>query len=150
MAAAPLPSTRKKARHLLVQALYQWQLAQEDIAAIEAQFYADHSMARVDTQFFGELLHGIPANLADVDAAYEQFLDRKMESLDPVSRAVLRLGTYELMYRIDVPYKVAINESVNLAKTFGPSEAHKYINGILDKVAGITRRVELSAGRARG
>lgn len=147
MAVRPLPSTRKKARHLLVQALYQWQLAQEDIAAIEAQFHADHSMARVDTQFFGELLHGIPANLADVDAAYEQFLDRKMESLDPVSRAVLRLGTYELMYRIDVPYKVAINESVNLAKTFGPTEAHKYINGILDKVAGITRRVELSAAR---
>lgn len=150
MAAAPLPSTRKKARHLLVQALYQWQLAQEDIATIEAQFHTDHSMAKVDTQFFGELLHGIPANLEEIDAAYDQFLDRKAESLDPVSRAVLRLGTYELLYRIDVPYKVVINESVNLARTFGPTEAHKYINGILDKVAGITRRVELSAGRARG
>lgn len=146
----PLPSTRKKARQLLVQALYQWQLAGAEVNRIEAEFHADHSMTKVDVQFFNELLHGIPRRLTEIDAAYHGFLDREASSLDPVSLAVLRLGTYELLYRIDVPFKVVINEAVNLAKIFGPTDAHKYINGILDKVAAGARRVEVTASRSRG
>lgn len=147
--AAPLPSTRKKARQLLIQALYQWQSAGADITRIEAEFCADNGMAKVDAAFFHELLHGIPRQLVEVDGAYSPFLDRKMGDLDPVSRAVLRLGAYELLYRIDVPYKVVINEAINLAKMFGPTDAHKYINGVLDKVAARARSVELSATRER-
>jgi len=143
------PSNRKKARHLLVQALYQWQLTGTSINSIEAEFFTDNKMDAVDTQFFRELLHGIPEKVVELDAGYALYLDRRQDELDPVSLAVLRIGTYELMFRIDVPYKVVINESVNLAKAFGPSEAHKYINSILDKVAVASRKVEISAARPK-
>ena len=111
-----LPSARKKARQLLVQALYQWQVSGSDIGVIETEFFTDNNMAKVDTEFFRELLHGIPGKLDEIDGAYEPHLDRKSKDLDPISRAILRVGTYELSFRIDVPYKVAINEAVNLAK----------------------------------
>ncbi|MEH6466859.1 MAG: transcription antitermination factor NusB, partial [Porticoccus sp.] len=113
----------------------------------EAEFFADNNMSKVDTDFFRELLHGIPKKLDEIDGIYELHLDRKLGDLDPISRALLRMGTYELSFRIDVPYKVVINEAVNLAKKFGPTDAHKYINGILDKVAMATRAVEVKANR---
>lgn len=144
---AVLPSTRKKARHLLVQALYQWQISDSNLNEIEAQFFADSNMKKVDVDFFRELLHGIPAVVDELDTACEPHLDRSREGLDPVSQALLRMGAYELLHRIDVPYKVAINEAVNLAKTFGPTDSHKYINGVLDKVARASRQIEISAGR---
>ena len=142
---ASLPSHRKKARHLLVQALYQWQLAGADLHAIEAQFFTDNDMRKVDTEFFREVLHGIAATVDELDACYGKYLDRALDELDPVSRALLRLGTYELLHRIDVPYRVAINEGINLAKAFGPTDAHKYVNGILDKVAAGSRQLEIAA-----
>lgn len=144
-----LPSTRRKARQLLVQALYQWQLSGSDLHSIEAEFFADNDMRKVDTGYFRELLHGIPGKLSEIDAAYASHLDRKSSDLDPVSRALLRIGCYELCFRIDVPYKVAINEAVNLAKSFGPTDAYKYINGILDKVAAERRAVEVKAEQRR-
>ena len=142
-----LLSKRKKARNLLVQALYQWQISGTGLANLEAQFCTDNDMGKVDREFFHELLHGVPAKLQEIDECYAQFLDRRRDALDPVSTAVLRLGTYELMYRVDVPYRVAINEAVNQAKKFGPTDAFKYINGILDKVATQTRSVEIEAMR---
>ncbi|MBQ0712114.1 MAG: transcription antitermination factor NusB [Porticoccus sp.] len=142
-----LPSTRKKARQLLVQALYQWQISGSDIGSIEVEFFTDNNMTKVDTEFFRELLHGIPRKLDEIDGAYEPHLDRKLGDLDPISRALLRMGTYELSFRIDVPYKVVINEAVNLAKKFGPTDAYKYINSILDKVAMATRATEIKADR---
>lgn len=144
---SPLPSARKKARRLLVQALYQWQLAGGGAAAIEAQFRADNDMAKVDGDYFHDLLHGILQAAAALDAAYGPYLDRSIEALDPVSRALLRMGTYELLHRIDVPYRVAINEAVNLAKAYGPEEAHRYVNGVLDKVAAANRQLEIAAAR---
>lgn len=148
-ASKPLPSMRKKARQLLVQALYQWQLSGADLHSIEAEFFTDNKMKKVDIAFFRELLHGIPKQLEEVDGAYQSHLDRDASELDPISRALLRLGSYELCFRIDVPYKVAINEAVNLAKTFGPTDAYKYINGILDKVAAEKRSIEVTAQRRR-
>jgi len=145
---ATKPSNRKKARHLLVQALYQWQLSGTAITNIEAEFFSDNDMAQVDTAYFRELLHGIPAGLASVDEAFRNFLDRNLDDLDPISLAVLRIGTYELLFRVDVPYKVVINEAVNLAKSFGPEDAHKYVNSILDRVAASSRGVEIRAARA--
>lgn len=145
----PLPSTRTKARKLLVQALYQWQVAGADIREVEVQFFTDNDMKNVDTDYFRELLHQIPAQLDVVDNAYAPLLDRKPEDLDPVSKTVLRIGAYELVNRIDIPYKVVINESVNLAKKFGPTDAHKYINSILDKLAGEIRGIEIQAERKK-
>ncbi|SRR5690625_867078 len=144
---ASIASRRKRSRNLLVQAMYQWQLAGADLNRIEAEFHTDNDMSRADAEYFSELLHGIPGHLDEIDAAFEPFLDRKLSELDPVSLAILRLSTYELLYRIDVPYKVVINEGVNLTKNFGPTEAHKYVNGVLDKVAGRTRVAEFRAAR---
>jgi len=139
------PSQRKKARHLLVQALYQWQLTGTSVGKIEAEFFTDNKMDDVDTQFFRELLHDVPARVNELDGGFKNYLDRNLDELDPVSLAVLRIGTYELLFRVDVPYKVVINEAVNLAKSFGPTDAHKYINSILDKVAAASRRTEIKA-----
>jgi len=141
------PSNRKKARSLLVQAFYQWQLSGAAINVIEAEFFTDNAMDKVDTGYFRELLHEIPARVGELDERFAPFLDRAQTELDPVSLAVLRIATYELLYRIDVPYRVAINEAVNLAKSYGPSEAHRYINGVLDKVAAHSRQAEIHANR---
>ncbi len=141
------PKMRQKARRLLAQALYSWDVGKADLIDIEAEFHGDNNMATVDTELFHEILFGVPKNLTEIDAAYDLYLDRNQDQLDPVSRAILRLSTYEMLYRIDVPYKVVINEGVNLAKTFGPTDAHKYINGILDRVAIAKRSIEVTANR---
>lgn len=142
-----LPALRRKARHYALQALYQWEIARQPINDIEAQFLADNDMTHVDTEFFGELLHEIPANLNALQAQFEPLLDRKLSDLDPIELTLLRMGVYELLHRIDVPYKVVINECINLAKRFGATDGHRYINSVLDKVATSARPVEIAAGR---
>ena len=144
------PSERRKARRSLVQAFYQWQVGGDDISAIETQFYADDTLHGADKTYFSELLHSVPACVDDLDGTFGVFLDRKQSALDPVSLAILRIATYELIKRIDLPYKVVINEAVNLAKTFGPAEAHKFVNGIVDRVATKTRQLEINAAKTRG
>jgi N utilization substance protein B len=134
---------RRKARKLIMQALYQWHMTGDDVAVIEAQFRAEYS-GKTDWDYFHEVFSEIPRQHEELDAQYEPFLDRQLKSLDPVEKALLRLGTFELAKRIDVPYKVVINECVNLAKQFGASESHKYINGILDKLARDLRSLEAS------
>ena len=136
---------KQKARKLLVQALYSWDLGGTDLETIEVNFHLENDMNKVDTELFKTILFGAPQNLEQIDSAYQKYLDRDQEKLDPVSRAILRLTTYELMFSIEVPYKVAINEGVNLAKTFGPTDAFKFINGVLDRVAADTRAVEIAA-----
>ena len=136
---------KQKARKLLVQALYSWELGGTDLETIEVNFHLDNDMTKVDGELFKTVLFGVPQNLDKVDSAYQKYLDRDEEKLDPVSRAILRLTSYELIFSIEVPYKVAINEGVNLAKTFGPTDAFKFINGVLDRVAVDTRAVEIAA-----
>lgn len=136
---------KQKARKLLVQALYSWDLGGTDLETIEVNFHSENDMSKVDTELFKTILFGAPQNLEQIDGAFQKYLDREQEKLDPVSRAILRLTTYELMFSIEVPYKVAINEGVNLAKTFGPTDAFKFINGVLDRVAADTRAVEIAA-----
>ncbi len=138
---------RQKTRRLLVQALYSWDLGGTDLATIEAEFHLDNDMAKADVELFHEILYAVPKQLATIDAAYASYLDRTVAELDPISRAVLRLSTYELAERLDVPYKVVINEGVNLAKTFGPTDAYKYINGVLDKAAAALRSAEVTANQ---
>jgi len=129
-----------------MQALYQWHMAGSDLNRIEAEFRTDYDMKPVDTDYFHELLHQIPAQLDEVQALFEPHLQgRNLQELDPITLALLRLACYELKSRIDVPYKVVINESVSLAKKFGATDAHKFINGVLDKVSADVRAVEVKS-----
>lgn len=144
-----LTDMRRSARSFALQALYQWHMSGNSVTEIELQFRMDNDMSGTDLPLFSELLHGVPANAAELDKAYEPFLDRNLDDLDPIERAVLRIGSFELIHRIVVPYKVVINESVDLAKTFGATESHKYVNGILDKLAARVRMNEVNAKRGK-
>lgn len=138
---------KQKSRKLLVQALYSWELGGTDLQTIEVNFHLENDMSKIDTDLFKKVLYEVPENLAKIDEAYQPYIDREQDQLDPVSRAVLRIATYELLFSIEVPYKVAINEGVNLAKTFGPTDAYKFINGVLDRVAAQARAVEIAANQ---
>ena len=144
--ANPLAAKRHKARHYAMQALYQWHMAGASLAEIEAEFREEYDFDKVDGDYFHSLLHEIPAHLDAVEAAFSSYMvDRSLEELDAVERAILRIATFELMERLDVPYKVSINEAVNLAKKFGATDSHKFINGVLDRVAQQLRSVEVTA-----
>ena len=140
-----LAAERRKARHYGMQALYQWHMAGASLTAIEAEFRADYDFSHVDLEYFQALLHGVPAHVDELEARLEPLLDRKLSDLDPIERTLLRMGTYELAYRPDVPYKVVINEAVALTRKFGATDGHKYINGVLDKVARELRKVEIDS-----
>ena len=135
------PSARRKARKFAVQALYQWQLAGASLMDIELEFREDNDMKSVDVDYFCELLHGVPKQVSRLDECITPLLDRPIEELTSIELAVLRLSTYELLERPDVPFKVVINEGVDLAKTFGATDGHKYVNGILD---GLARQIHSS------
>jgi N utilization substance protein B len=140
-----LAAERRKARHYAMQALYQWHMADAALNVIEAEFRSDYDFDHVDLEYFQALLHGVPARVDELEAVFEPLLDRNIKDLDPIERTLLRMGTFELKERIDVPYKVVINEAVALAKKFGASESHKYINGVLDKAARQLREAEIGA-----
>lgn len=140
--------SRHKAREVAVQALYQWQLTQQAPEQIESHFILDHEMGGVDVEYFHRLVREIPSHLHELDDHITPHLDREMAEVDPVERAILRLGTYEFEFQPEIPYKVILNEAVELAKTFGGEHGHKYVNAILDKVAAALRAREVQAGRA--
>lgn len=135
---------RKRARDLLVQALYQWQLAGADAEQVEAEFRADNGR-KTDWEFFHDALTHIANHTVEIDQSFASYLDRDIKQLDPIETGILRLGLYELSQRIDVPYRVVINEYVELAKKYGASESHKFINGVLDKAARKLRALEQRA-----
>jgi len=136
----------RRARRSAMQALYQWQASMQNLGDIEQQFLVDQDMSKVDTGYFHELLHQIPACLDTLDEALTPLIDRPLNEVDPVERAILRIGIFELTHRPDIPYRVVLNEAVQLAKQFGATDGHKYINGILDKAARQLRALELNAG----
>lgn len=129
------PAARTKARERVLQALYQWQLAAQDIPTIEAYFLQEHDMKKVDIAYFELLLHNIPATINELQKLILPFLDRDFEQLDPIERAILYIGSYELRYCQDVPFRVVLNEGIELAKKFGATESYKFVNGVLDKYA---------------
>ncbi|WP_221797799.1 transcription antitermination factor NusB [Oceanobacter mangrovi] len=145
----PSPAARRKARRFAVQALYQWQLAGANLSQIEAEFRADNDMSKVDLEYFHDILHGVPKDCATLDEKITPLLDRRLDEMTPVELSILRLGAYEMLRRIDVPYKVVINESVELAKTFGATDGHKFVNGVLDKLAQRERMVEIRGNRGQ-
>ena len=143
-----MANKRSRARQHALQALYQWQLTGQDVADIERQFLENEELAKADVGLFVDLLHGVPGNLRELDEALGPLLDRPVERVDPVERAVLRIGAFELSHHLDIPYRVVINEAVELAKRFGAEQGHRYVNGVLDKLAQRLRSRE-SAPKSR-
>lgn len=138
---------RNKARRYAVQALYQWQMTGQEVHAVVEQFALEHSMKDEEYEYFREAVDGVVLHRHELDDHLVPFLDRPIEAVDPVERAILRLAVYELALRPDVPYRVVINEAIELAKTFGAEHGHRFVNGLLDKAAARLRAVEMRAGR---
>jgi N utilization substance protein B len=125
-----------------------WQMTGEDVSTIEQQFLLEQDMKNVDLKYFKELLHKVPAHVQELDDHIAPLLDRPFNELDPVECAIMRLGAYELQHRPDIPYKVVINEAVELTKIYGAEEGHKYVNSILDRVAKKLRSIEVAARKS--
>ena len=140
-----MSQARTNARRNAVQAVYQWQMTGQNLSTIEQQFLEEERLKNAQRSYFTELFYGVPKNLDSIDEVLSEFVDRPVEKIDPVERAILRISVYELLNRLDVPARVVINEGINLAKRFGAEASHKYINGILDKVAQKKRPDEMKA-----
>ncbi len=128
------PTPRRKAREIAIQAVYSWQLSNNDISEVEANFITDNAKRRFDIEYFSLILHGVANKLTIIDDAIKPFVDRPLEEIDHVEKAILRVGVFELIDCTDVPYKVVINEAIELAKSFAADDSHKFVNGVLDKV----------------
>lgn len=140
------PSARRKARRFSVQALYQWIIAGGTAHEIETYYRTSNDMRKTDVLYFGEVLRAVITNHGALDVLYAQFLDRSVKELDPIECSILRIGAYELQHRLDIPVRVVINEAIELTKEFGATDdSHKYINGVLDKVARRLRAAEIAA-----
>jgi N utilization substance protein B len=144
--AQPKAGDRRRARGMAMQGLYQRHFSKSAISNIEAEFMVDNDMSKVDLLYFRDLLHGTSREQAELDRLIEPFLDRPLQEVDPVELAIVRLGAYELKFRLDVPYKVVINEGIEMAKRFGGTEGHRFVNSILDK---LSRRLRLAEIRPR-
>ena len=138
-------SPRHRARELALQGIYQWRITSGDIAQIERQINAEKNLGRYDKELFSRLLRGALEQHAALETLLSEYLDRPLAELSPVEFAVLLLGAFELSQHHEVPYKVIINEAVELAKTYGGTDGHKYVNGVLDKLAPKLRAVEFAA-----
>lgn len=138
------PIERHNARRYALQAMYQWQLADASLTDIEFEFLKYRVDKKIDLDYFKELLHGIPKYQDEIDREMQPFLARSLTEIDPVELAVLRLAIYELIKRLDIPYRVIINEALELTKKFGSIEGHKFVNGVLDRIAKKNRLAELN------
>jgi N utilization substance protein B len=138
-------AARSRARRRALQALYAWQLSGSHMKAVIEQFRHEQDMEVADLEYFEDLLQGVEAHVGELDAALVPYVDREVEQIDPIERAALRLAAYELKYRLDVPYRVVINEAIEVTKRFGADHGHSYVNGVLDKLAGELRAAEKGA-----
>jgi N utilization substance protein B len=134
--------SRRRSRELALQALYQWLLSADEADALCGQAAENKDYARADTGYFQLLARGVIERAGELHAALQPFLDRPAQQLSPIEHALLLVGAYELMYAPEVPYRVAINEAVELAKAYGGTDGHKYVNGVLDKLASQARQEE--------
>ncbi|MHB1237902.1 MAG: transcription antitermination factor NusB [Gallionella sp.] len=141
---SPNKSPRHRARELALQGIYQWRVTAGDEAKIEKQIHAEKNLGRYDKELFSRLLRGSLSLHAELEELLAQHIDRPLEELSPVEFAVLLLGAFELSRQVEVPYKVVINEAVELAKTFGGTDGHKFVNGVLDKLAPQLRALEFA------
>ncbi|MGA8008966.1 MAG: transcription antitermination factor NusB [Thiomonas sp.] len=139
-------SARRKSRELAFQGLYEWLLAGSDAGAIEAFLHERYPTIKLDDEHFQSLLHGALAEAAPLDAIIQPHIDRQTNELSPVEHALLLMGTFELQRHLDVPYRVVINEAVELGKVYGGTDGYKYVNGVLDRIAAQLRKTEVEAG----
>ena len=135
-------AARSRARRRALQALYAWQIGGSRMHAVIEQFRHEQDMEVADLEYFEDLLNGIERHVAVIDEAIKPYVDREVEQIDPIERAALRMAAYELKYRPDVPYRVIINEAIEVTKRFGADHGHSYVNGVLDKLAGVLRSAE--------
>ena len=136
---------RTKAREFALQAVYQWQLSGNAIHDIVNQFAIEKKPNTYEVEYFKELLEGVAKSLDELDEKLSPLVDRKIEQIDPVERAILRIAAFELMHHYEIPYRVIINEAVELAKKFGADQGHKYVNGVVDKLSRSVRQLEFNA-----
>jgi N utilization substance protein B len=141
------PHARSRARRRALQAIYAWQMSHTAIGKVIDQFQNEQDMEVADTEYFEDLVRGVEANLATLDQALAAYLDRDIAQVDPIERAVLRIAAYELRHRIDVPYRVVINEAIETTKRFGSEHGHTFVNGVLDHAAAAWRPAEAQAPR---
>ncbi len=144
-----MKSPRRRAREFALQGLYQWQLSGNDLPAIEAHLADAGGFAKIDRALFDRLLRGAMADAAELQALIEPQLDRPYAELSPVERAILLLATFELKQHLEAPYKVVINEAIELAKSYGGTDGHKYVNGVMDKLATLIRPEEIARSANR-
>ncbi len=133
------PSPRRKARELAMQAVFSWQISQNSATDVEVNFLTDNSKRRFDIEYFQKLLRGVTQNISDIDDAISPHVDRPLDDIDQVEKAVLRVAVFELKECTDVPYRVVINEAIELAKSFAADDSHKFVNGVLDKTIKLIR-----------
>ena len=138
--------SRHRARKLALQALYQWQMAATDLIELNDQYIVEMNPKKVDIDYFRILVDGITQSASALDQTLSGYLDREFEQVGPIELTILRIGIYELKNRLEVPYRVVMNEAIELCKTYGPEQSHKYINGILDKITKETRQLEIQDG----
>ena len=141
------PVTRARARRRALQAIYTWQISGGLVEQVIAQFAHEQAHEIADLEYFDDLVRGVVKHRASLDEALVGYLDRTVEEVDPIERAVLRLSAYELIHRLDVPYRVVLNEAIEIAKRFGSEHGHTYVNGVLDKAAAVWRPAEFSAAK---
>ena len=137
---------RVRARRAAVQALYQWQITRQPPREVAAQFREEGRLQNLDEALFLALVDGVPANLEGLDASLEPLLDRPLSQVDPVERAILRLCAHELLHASEVPWRVIVSQGVELAHTFGAEQSHRFVNGVLDRLARTIRPVETQCG----
>ena len=126
--------------------MYAWQISGTPMESVVLQFEHEQEMEVADVEYFRDLVAGVESKVDELDAKLQPWLDRPVEQVDPIERAILRLATYELLHRVDVPYRVVINEAVEVTKTFGGTDGYKYVNGVLDRIAAKLRSVETRPG----
>lgn len=141
-------SGKRRARKLALQSLYQWLMSDTDLSEIEAQFCAANNMDKVDGAYYRRLIHGVSKQLPDLEVALIPFLDRPIDTLNPIELTILRLCAFELFHCIEIPYRVILDESVSLARAFGSQEGHRYVNGVLHNLSQTVRKIEIESDRS--
>ncbi|MEA1891021.1 MAG: transcription antitermination factor NusB [Pseudomonadota bacterium] len=138
-------SSRHLARRAAIQALYQWEMTQQSRLDIKKHFLADDRLKKTDSVYFEELVQEIPRLVDDIDNSLSPYIDRDITLVDPIEKAVLRLAAYELIHHAEIPYRVVLNEAIELSRTFGSENGYRFVNGILDKMGADVRSVEAAA-----
>ncbi len=140
-----LAKARGKSRRLAMQAIYQWQMTGDSIAGIKQQFLDENNPTKFEVEYFTELVSGVASTVSEIDKLLEKYMNRTIESVDPVERSILRIGAYEFINRLDVPFRVVLNEAVTITKEFCSEKSHAFVNAVLDKVAKEIRQIEVQA-----